>query len=44
MKEGYGQIIFYADSIYERILTLSFTLGNHVVICFVCHRNVGRIL
>ena len=28
------ETIFYADSIYERILIVSFTLGNHVVILF----------
>ena len=28
------ETIFYADSIDERILIVSFTLGNHVVILF----------
>ena len=30
----HGQTIFYADSIDERILILSFTLRNQVVIFF----------
>ena len=28
------ETIFYADSIYEHSLSMSFTLGNHVVILF----------